>query len=354
MNNSQANNLNSTNEENLLSEKNHKAELAFFTLLFILALLLNLVVILCYFKTAKRTTHLKLLLNLCITNIIGTAITFLYGKGDEWLFKQNVCFALLSIDTCWTVLCLSSTALVVSECLVSTIQQYKKRPLQETFTNFKLTLVLVWVGAGILAMITFMLLQRSTDQNLCYMYQHYRHDLYSAFLYSFVIAPMLSFLVIEFLIFKAKRKHEKSIEVEEPPENISIDLRNNTGAFHLSHLLLLNWLPYTLYVILLMNWGVQRIYFKEITYKMLKTLTFFRCMSCLLQPLVIIYFNHNIKEAARRVCKNIEVELLGEEIKTNKRKRRIQKRNMTLASMEYIIQPEPSPTISSAEIDSET
>lgn len=348
---------NITSKVNLLSETNHVAEAAFFTLLFIVALLMNFVVIISYFKTKCQTTHLKLLFNLCVINIIGSGITFLYGKGDEWLLKKNVCLPMLTIDIFWTILCLFSNILIITECLISTKQQYNNKSSETKFMNFRLTVILIWVCAGIVSMVTYMLLQRSADQNLCYMYQYYRQDLYSAFLYGFVIVPMLLLVSIEFWIHKIKRKHERTINAEKPEEeNIQIDISNNKGTFVLSHLLLLNWLPYTVYIILLLNWGVNDIYFNEITYKMLKVLTFFKCMSCLLQPVSIVYFNRNINESFKRIYKKIEEELLGEEIKPVKKKKRLQRPNKksSLTNIQPIKQPIKSSTsLSSAELETE-
>jgi len=93
---------------------------------------------------------------------------------------------------------------------------------------------------------------------------------------------------------------------------IQRDFHYMKSSFRVAQVLMLAWLPHTIYIFCLIDWFIDKISFQETAYHILKFLQWFCYSVCLLQPVVLILTNYQIKIIVEAKFKTIWYSFCGD------------------------------------------
>lgn len=309
-------------------------EMSGYILTAVIGTILNGIIIVAVRYITRPYVCTKLALHLSTANLFGCLfVIFVEGFGDTWLLRNKACAAQLELKSLWMTSAILMTSFLVYEGIIKLryqIKQLHSGIKMETGVskneqggignggclnlNLNFTVALVWAGAGLVGLFAMFSTNINSTKWLCVAYQHTDKRLIQIY-YALFIALPLAIIVVLYVYYKRlAQKHRRSIgtyEREERRKVIQREMHYMKSCFRVSHVLVITWLPYVTHRFCLIGWSVENIRFNETAYHMLKLVQWFSYTSCLVQPMVILDTNYQIKLKVKKKTTELWQKLCG-------------------------------------------
>lgn len=289
------------NNTSNLPESAHIVEIVAFTTLGVILAIINLIVFIAgFYVKGSITTCSKISMNISLTGVlVGALLSPFHGQGDAWLLGDGVCSSFLTLHSFWRTATMSFISTMVLESYIQ-LRRHCSDPDEtrdsKSYLNPHMTIFLVWSSSGVVAFLTFIVIS-TTNNTLCISYQHIKKEFMYFYIVFVMLLPLIVLAGLNISYLRLTSKYIRSIGVyaKHRRRNVLKDLQYAKCAFRLFQVVLITWIPYIVYMLCILNWNIETIYFDEISYKVVKTLQWLCYLSCLLHPIVILHYNKQLK-----------------------------------------------------------